>query len=272
MVGQKLVINEINNFISRDALPRFILIIGSKDSGRRTLAKYIAKQLNCNCLIFGNKVEDARQMIEFAYAQVDPCIYCIPNYEEMSAATTNALLKVAEEPPQQAYIIITGNNKSDILPTLLSRGTTFELEDYTESDLEQFAKDNSINPKLLEVCTSPGELIRHQDVDAEAFSKLVDSVWNNVGKATRGNTLKLSSYIKIKDTDSGYDFNLFINAITHKIIESISEIKDAKACEKLLQVLYTSHRIKRMYASKFYKQSLVDEYLLCLRENLNGII
>ena len=47
MVGQKKNIKWVNTAIENDKVPKSIVIIGPKGSGKRTMAKFIAEKLNC---------------------------------------------------------------------------------------------------------------------------------------------------------------------------------------------------------------------------------
>jgi DNA polymerase-3 subunit delta' len=57
--------------------------------------------------------------------------------ESMNASASNALLKVLEEPPPQTILILTAGEKSDLLPTIVSRCQHVRFNPIPAQDLEQ---------------------------------------------------------------------------------------------------------------------------------------
>jgi DNA polymerase-3 subunit delta' len=57
--------------------------------------------------------------------------------ESMNASASNALLKVLEEPPPQTMLILTAGEKSDLLPTIVSRCQHIRFNPIPSPDLEQ---------------------------------------------------------------------------------------------------------------------------------------
>ena len=60
--------------------------------------------------------------------EADYKIYILVNAHLMSVQAQNAILKVLEEPPAYVRFILTVENKSALLPTVLSRSVVFRLE------------------------------------------------------------------------------------------------------------------------------------------------
>lgn len=70
------------------------------------------------------KVEQIRQLIEFAYrtshaAQLK--VIYLPELDRLNLNSSNALLKILEEPPKDCYFIMRAANVKRLLPTVLSR-------------------------------------------------------------------------------------------------------------------------------------------------------
>ena len=107
MIGQKRLKEELNHIWNEGGLPRFMIIAGMKGQGKKTFAKEIAKSLSYNIAEIDTKIDSIRSMIETAYSQTSPIIYLITDADDMSLGAKNSLLKVIEEPPQQAYFIMT---------------------------------------------------------------------------------------------------------------------------------------------------------------------
>lgn len=275
MIGQNINRNIIETFIDKGNCPRFIIITGVEGSGKRTFAKYISDKLNAEFLLFDNKVESVRNVINMAYTQNKTIVYCIYGYETMSIASKNALLKVAEEPPTNTYIILTATNKNDVLDTLISRAILFDMEDYTKKELEECAKELNINTDNLDLCEVPLDIIKLQSINQEEFKAFINNVWDKIGNASIGNSLKLTNKLKIKEESDGYDVLLFINAIGYKTLEYIKgmsrtqPINNLKQCRKILELCYET---KNNLNSKYNKQALMDKFIMDLGELRHGII
>lgn len=144
MIGQKNNINTLIKWRCNKSVPRFIILSGSEGSGRLTFAKIIIKMINAHGVIIGNSIDDVRKNIENAYMITEPTCYIFRNADDMSTAAKNALLKVVEEPPNNAYFIMTVQNVDNMLGTIKSRGTVIKMEPYSKKELESVCEDDFI--------------------------------------------------------------------------------------------------------------------------------
>lgn len=144
MIGQKNNINTLIQWRCNKSIPRFIIISGQEGSGRLTLAKVIMKMINIRGVICNNSIEGVRETIDNAYTCVSPTMYIFRNADDMSTAAKNALLKVIEEPPNNAYFIMTVQNADNMLGTIKSRGTVIKMEPYSKKELESVCEDDFI--------------------------------------------------------------------------------------------------------------------------------
>ena len=103
IIGQKSILETIENW---EEVPRFIVIKGGRGAGKTTLMKKIADKLKCLMVEVDYKVDSVRNMIDTAYNVTEPVLYFIENAQDMSVAARNSLLKVTEEPPQRAYVVL----------------------------------------------------------------------------------------------------------------------------------------------------------------------
>ena len=271
MIGQEIIKQQIKELIDNNSYPRFSIIVGKRGAGKKTLGKFIAKTLGYQYIVWTNKIDDIRELVTLMYKQPDPTVYCIPEYEDMSIGARNALLKVCEEPPNNSYIILTSSLKEIILPTLLGRGTIFELGSYSKDELFSIAKeqnssveDNEIYSKI-KYCEVPGEFNSFGENKIDEFEKFVNILWQNIGVASAGNLLKVTSKIQLKEDGAGYNINLFINALT--LLNNNTE--DLRMRSKIYSELI---RAKRDIQLKFNKQYIIDNLLLNIRSIRNGII
>ena len=95
----------------------------------------------------------------------NPRFILIDNIENLNKNSTNALLKVTEEPNDGVFFILVNNNEKNILPTLKSRCLTFRINfTFDESVHVSNLLLNSnlfefVNDDLISYYTTPGEII-----------------------------------------------------------------------------------------------------------------
>lgn len=223
MIGQKYLLSTVHKLIENKDLPRFILIVGKEGSGRRTLAGYITKQfkkyLYSNALaktVDDIKIATMRDVINSAYHTIVPCIYTVPNIDDMSKEAQNSILKLIEEPPNRATFIMTVQDVNNVLTTIKSRAFTLFMDNYSAEEIAEYilSLDTKILdeiPELPTICETPGEVdtfIRCGEVE---FYNFVDKVVDNVNNVTTANALKLLNELDLKADGKGYDTVLFLN-------------------------------------------------------------
>lgn len=196
MIGQKNNINTLIQWRCNKSLPRFIIISGEEGSGRLTFAKAIMSMLHIAGIISDCTIEDVRRTIEYAYEYTAPTMYIFRNADDMSVAAKNALLKVVEEPPNNAYFIMTVQNIDNMLGTIRSRGTIIKMEHYTMQELRSVSEDEL----KLKYCTNIGELqVAHEEV--QRTEDCVDDVLKALREKSGTKLLKACTQLKAKQTD-----------------------------------------------------------------------
>lgn len=265
MVGQNRFKEKVSEFIDNKRFPLFSILVGQKGIGKKTACKYIAQQLGCQYLIWENKIDDIRDLKMLMENQDKEIIYCIPDYEDMSPGARNSILKICEEPPRNAHIVLTSYSKEIIIPTILGRGVVFELDPYTDNEMLEIIKENNLDESLLELCSVPGELEIAKELNVEEFKTFVKSVWDNISKASAGNLLKVTTKIKLKEDGKGYDLNLFINYLYKLNSQASADRQKEKIFWEILEA-------RRSIQLKYNKQYLLDHLLLNIRSIRHGTI
>lgn len=196
MIGQKNNIKTLIKWRCNKAIPRFIIISGDIGSGRLTLAKVILKMINAKGIIMGNSIAEVRETIENAYTITEPTCYIFRNADDMKNEAKNALLKVVEEPPNNAYFIMTVQDIDNMLGTIKSRGTVIKMEPYTREELLSVTSDEV----LLNYSTNIGQL-QIDKVEIQKAEKCVDAVINALKDKSGTKLLKACTQLKGKQTE-----------------------------------------------------------------------
>ena len=153
VMGQDHIVTTLKNAIVADRVAHAYLFAGSRGTGKTTLARLLAKAVNCthpgpakrpcneceNCKAVNENrfldlieidaasntsvddVRDLRDKINFSPSQGKYKIYIIDEVHMLSTAAFNALLKTLEEPPPHAIFVLATTEIHKIPATVLSR-------------------------------------------------------------------------------------------------------------------------------------------------------
>ena len=170
LIGQDVVAETISNSIKSDKTPNAYLFTGIRGVGKTTIARIVAKSLNClngvdkickdkqceNCEAISNSnhidvlemdaasktgVDDVRDLIEFSrYGPTSTKykIFIIDEVHMLSKQAFNALLKTLEEPPKYLKFIFATTEIKKIPVTIVSRCQRFDLSRVKSKELFKF--------------------------------------------------------------------------------------------------------------------------------------
>jgi DNA polymerase III subunit gamma/tau len=170
--GQELVTRALINALNHGKLHHAYLFTGTRGVGKTTIARILAKSLNCNkgitaepcgqcsaCLDIDagryvdlievdgasrTRVEDTRELLEnvqYAPTQGRFKIYLIDEVHMLSNHSFNALLKTLEEPPPHVKFILATTDPERIPMTVISRCIRFNLRPLSVLDIESKLKE-----------------------------------------------------------------------------------------------------------------------------------
>ena len=263
MIGQKNNINTLIQWRCNKSVPRFIIISGDIGSGRLTLAKVIIKMINAKGIIMGNSIAEVRETIENAYTITEPTCYIFRNADDMKNEAKNALLKVVEEPPNNAYFIMTVQNIDNMLGTIKSRGTVIKMEPYTREELLSATNDEV----LLNYCSNIGQ-IQIDKEDIQKSENCVDDVINALKNKSGTSLLKACTQLKSKQTETEkVDCLLFFRVFQKRLYEACKD--DLFKSISIYHISRCMHEISR---NTINKKASVECMLISILDALKGEI
>ena len=159
LVGQEHVVRALTHALSEQRLHHAYLFTGTRGVGKTTIARILAKSLNCetgitatpcgkcsSCLEIdagrfvdllevdaatNTRVEEMRQLLEnavYAPTRGRYKVYVIDEVHMLSNSAFNAMLKTLEEPPEHVKFILATTDPQKIPVTVLSRCLQFNLK------------------------------------------------------------------------------------------------------------------------------------------------
>lgn len=167
VIGQDAITSTLKSAISQNQLAQSFLFCGPRGVGKTSLARILAKTINCenmstdisacddcvSCTSFNenssfnvheldaasnNSVDDIRNLVDqvrFAPQVGAYNIYIIDEVHMLSQSAFNAFLKTLEEPPKHAKFILATTEKHKIIPTILSRCQIFDFKRVGTDDI-----------------------------------------------------------------------------------------------------------------------------------------
>ena len=168
VVGQEHVVRTLRNAVERDRVHHAYLFVGSRGTGKTSVAKILARSLNCvngptltpcgeceSCRTIAagssldviemdaasnRSVDDIRELRErvgYAPAAGRWKVYILDEAHMLTREAWNAFLKTLEEPPPNTVFVLCTTEPHKVMPTIVDRCQRF---DFQRPSLEQIAE------------------------------------------------------------------------------------------------------------------------------------
>jgi DNA polymerase III subunit gamma/tau len=168
VVGQEHVVRTLRNAVERDRVHHAYLFVGSRGTGKTSVAKILARSLNCvngptvtpcgecdACVAIAagtsldviemdaasnRSVDDIRELRErvgYVPAAGRWKVYILDEAHMLTREAWNAFLKTLEEPPPNTVFILATTEPHKVMPTIVDRCQRF---DFQRPSLEQLAE------------------------------------------------------------------------------------------------------------------------------------
>src|SRR5436305_8758615 len=178
IVGQETTVRTLQNAIEQNRIHHAYLFSGVRGVGKTTLARILAKALNCvrgpatepdnECVVCSeitegidldvreidaatytgvDNIRDLRDVTQFQPARDRYRIFIIDEAHMLSVASWNALLKLIEEPPEHVVFMFATTEMQKVPATIISRVQKMQLRKISLDELIE---------RLQQICNSEG--------------------------------------------------------------------------------------------------------------------
>jgi DNA polymerase-3 subunit gamma/tau len=207
VIGQDHVVQTLKNAVEGNLISHAYLFSGPRGSGKTTLARILAKAVNCKnpkkgepdntcayCLEIGqgkaldfveidaasnrgiDEIRDLKEGIRFAPARLKYKVFVIDEAHQLTKEASNALLKTLEEPPSHAIFILATTEANRMISTIVSRCQRFDFKKLNIKEIVGRLKDIALKEKVTIEDAALEVLAAHAEGSLRDAESLLDRV------------------------------------------------------------------------------------------------
>jgi DNA polymerase-3 subunit gamma/tau len=166
IVGQEAVVETLRNAVRTGRVAHAVLFVGPRGTGKTSLARILAKAINCTNLQDGDPcdacpscvsiregramdlveidaasnrgidaIRDLRERINYAPTDLRRKVYILDEAHQITKDAWNALLKSLEEPPDFVAFMFASTHPQEFPPAILSRLQRFDVRRLTTDEI-----------------------------------------------------------------------------------------------------------------------------------------
>lgn len=283
VVGQSHITKTLINALKLNKLSHALLFSGIKGTGKTTVARIIAKAINCKSPLDGyepcNKcnhceeitkgvfvdvieidaasnrgIDQIRELIEnlkYAPAKGKAKVYIIDEAHMLTKEASNALLKSLEEPPSHVYFILATTEPNKLPPTIISRCQRYDFRRIDLKKMTQFLK---------EVCIKEG-----YEIEDAALELIAKEAQGSMRDALSLLDQAMAYGVKTKEdviSALGWHEEVLIEEIAQILLEK--DLKKAitlsrQIYERGIDLIYLAEKLTEFFRNLFISKVLPEE-------------
>lgn len=179
IIGQEKIVKILTSAVNSGRVAHAYLFTGPRGTGKTTIARILAKAINCiarkggepcnkcaNCIALNtgrtfdvveidaasntgvDNIRDLKESIGFSPALLKYKVFIIDEAHMLSKGAFNALLKMLEEPPEHAIFILATTEIHKIPPTIISRAQRFDFRKFRLDEMVERLKEIAKQEKV----------------------------------------------------------------------------------------------------------------------------